>query len=60
MPAIPAISTRVTFAWMPGSTGDLRSPSMQEDAKARPWLWPGMTVVIRRHKEIRELYEFPT
>jgi hypothetical protein len=55
MPAIPTISTRVTFAWMPGSKGDLRSPSMQEDAKARPWLWPGMTVVVPGHKEIREL-----
>jgi hypothetical protein len=50
-PAIHAISTLVIFAWMPGSTGDPRSPSMQEDAKARPWLWPGMTAMVPGHEE---------
>jgi hypothetical protein len=42
-PAIHANTDPVAFAWIPASKGDLRSPSLQEDAKASPWLWPGMT-----------------
>jgi hypothetical protein len=45
-PYIDANTTTAAFAWIPASTGDLRSPSMQEDAKASPWLWPGMTVEV--------------
>jgi hypothetical protein len=33
-PAIHANSAVLVFAWMPASKGDLRSPSLQEDAKA--------------------------
>ena len=42
-PAIHADTTWVALAWMPAAKGDLRSPSMQEDAKALPWLRAGMT-----------------
>jgi hypothetical protein len=45
-PAIHANTGQVAFAWIPATKGDLRSPSLQEDAKALPWLWAGMTVVV--------------
>jgi hypothetical protein len=53
MPAIHAISTLVVFAWMPGSKGDLWSPSMQ-GRQGFALLWPGMTVVVPGHKAIRK------
>jgi hypothetical protein len=43
-PLHPRERPLAAFAWIPGTKGDLGSPSM-EDAKAKPWLWPGMTVV---------------
>ena len=37
---IHANATWPVFAWMAG-IGCLWQPSLQEDAKAKPWLWPG-------------------
>src|SRR4051812_46454794 len=43
-PATHANTGPVAFAWIPATKGDLRSPALQEDAKAPPCLWAGMTV----------------